>query len=167
MQVVKKILIIALLTTIAAGLNTPKNPLDNIHINAESMQYDPLKKHANAHGNVKLTYIVNSVPVALTADDLQAQFDDAGKLINVIAENNVEIIYAETHLYAQSCTYDFNKQQSECAGPNVKLIKGKNELRGTKATIDFNTQVFTMHGNEEPQISSIIYPKKENCHKNP
>jgi len=166
MKIVKKFLIIAILTAACVSEEAPKNPLDNIQITADSMQYDTSHKHAQAQGNVRLTYMVKSMPVTLTATDLRAQFDDNGKLIDVVAEGNVKITYDETHLNAQTCTHNFNSQQAVCVGPDVKLTQNRNELHGNKATLDFATQVFTMHANESSQITSIIYPEKEARHKN-
>ncbi len=131
------------------------------------MQYDTSRKHAHAHGNVKLTYNVKGAPMTLTATDLQAQFDDAGKLVKVVAQGQVEIEYDKSHLYAQTCTHDFNNHQALCEGPDVKFTQNKNELHGNKATLDFATQVFTMQAHKHGQITSVIYPEKENRHKNP
>ena len=163
----KKFLIIAVLTTLCFCEEIPKNALDDIQITADSMQYDTAHKQAHAHGNVKLTYKVKGTLVTLTATDLQAQFDDVGKLVKAIAQGQVEIEYDKTHLYAQTCTHNFNNSQTLCEGQDVKITQNNNELHGNKATLDFTTQVFTMHANEHDQITSVIYPEKENHHPNP
>ena len=172
----KKFLITAALTTACIGTappqaEAPKNILDNIQITADSMQYDTSRKHAHAHGNVKLIYKVKGQPVTLTATDLQAHFDEDGKLVKSVAEGNVEIETesenGKSHLCAQTCTHDFNTHQVVCDGTDVKLTQKNNELLGNKATLDFDTQVFTMHADAKKQITSVIYPEKEKRHKNP
>lgn len=134
-----------------------KSPLDNIKITADNMQYDPANKQALAKDNVKLIYMVKNLPVTLTSDSMLAYFDDSGKLLKVIAEGNVVIVYNGSNLYAQTCTHDFNKEQTICTGPDVKINRGKDEVRGTIATLDINTQVFTMHADVQ-QVTGIIYP---------
>ena len=168
----KNLLLISVLAlcSVATG-EVPKTPLDNIQITADSMQYDPSNKQALAKNNVKLMYMVKNLPVTLVADNMMAYFDDSGKLIKAVAEGNVAITYNGAKLYAQTCTHDFNKEQTVCTGQDVTIIKGGDEVHGTKATLDINTQVFTMHATEQNQVKGIIYPVscslKESHHKNP
>ncbi len=147
-----------MLIGIGATEEMPKALLDNIQITADNMQYDPSNKSATAKGNVKLVYIINSLPVTLTSTILHAQFDDSGNLTNVTAEDNVEITYETSHLYAQTCTHDFDKQSTVCTGPDVILTKNNDKMHGNKATLDTSTQVFTMHTTGKNQVTGIIHP---------
>lgn len=154
----KKFLLIVITSSYLTYGEGAKNPLDNIQITAKSMQYDPSNKQAFANNNVKLIYMVNNLPVILASDNMRAYFDDSGRMLKVIAEGNVLVTYNDSNLYAQTCTHDFNKEQTTCTGPDVKIIKGTDEIHGTIATLDINTQVFTMHAEGQNQVTGIIYP---------
>ena len=151
---------------------TKNAPADDIQINADSMDYDTSQKHAQAKGNVTLSYKLKGLPIKLKADALQAQFDEHGKLLHAFAEGNVEIDYDKTILHATKCEHDFNKNKAICTGEEVKLIQRNdgqnNEMLGKEATLDFPAQVFKMHSTGQEQISCVVYPKqKEKNHKNP
>ena len=160
-KIVKKILLIVMLAVNCFGEKALKKLPDNVQVTADNMEYDTQKKHANASGNVRLSYEIGGKSVVLTSDYLQAKFDDDGKLIEAIAKNNVAIIYDGSCLSAEVCTHDFNSQQALCTGSDVKLTQDKNELHGNSATIDFAGQVFTMRADGRHQITSVIYPQKE------
>lgn len=144
-----------------------KDSASDIQIKADNMQYDTSHQHANANGNVQLSYIVKESFVTLKAHDLHAQFDEQGNLTNAVANGDVEIEYSSTKLYAQRCVHDFNTNQAVCTGEDVILIQDKNEVHGTEATLDIPTHVFTM-ANQQDQVTCVIYPKqKEVEYKNP
>ncbi len=147
-----------MLISIGTTEELPKALLDNIQITAHNMQYDPSNKSATAKGNVMLVYIVNGLPVTLTSTTLHAKFDDSGKLTKVTAEDDVEVTHDTSHLYAQTCTHDFDKQRTVCTGPDVILTKNNDKMHGNVATLDTSTQVFTMHTTGKNQVTGIIHP---------
>ncbi len=151
--VVKRYFILALAISVCiAAEPQKKDPANDIKINADNMQYDTSHQHADAKGNVILTYLVKDSMVTLKAENLHAEFDDKG---------NVEIDYAETKLLATQCVHDFNANHAVCTGDDVTLIQEKNEVHGTEATLDIATHVFTMQASQEDQVTCIVYPKKK------
>lgn len=138
-----------------------KDSTNDIKINADNMQYDTSHQHADANGNVKLSYVVKGSPVTLKANDLHAVFDEKGNLTNATAQGHVEIDYDGTKLFATECTHDFNANHAVCTGDDVTLIQEKNEVHGTEATLDIATHVFTMQASQEDQVTCIVYPKKK------
>jgi lipopolysaccharide transport protein LptA len=160
--VVKRYFILALSISVCiAAEPQKKDSANDIKINADNMQYDTSHQHADANGNVILTYLVKGSMVTLKAENLHAEFDDQGNLTTAKAEGKVEIDYAETKLLATQCVHDFNANHAVCTGDDVTLIQEKNEVHGTEATLDIATHVFTMQASQEDQVTCIVYPKKK------
>ncbi len=158
----KKYFILALFVGICFGeAPQKKDSTNDIKINADQMQYDTSHQHADASGNVKVSYVVKGSPVTLKTNDLHTVFDEKGNLTNATAQGQVEIDYDGTKLYATECTHDFNANHAVCTGDDVVLIQDNNELHGTKATLDIQTHVFTMQASQQDQVTCIVYPKKK------
>lgn len=132
----------------------------DVKINAESIDYDSQNKHTEAEGNVFLEHEINNKIVTLKCSKLSADFDEKGTLIEAKAYENVTVEHDGSLLKATKCIHSFKKNNTVCEG-DVSLTKEGNTVFSKKATIDFNNQVFTMHSENEEQISAIIKPKNK------
>lgn len=166
----KYIIILGIIAGISVSGTQPeekKKLVDDIKINADTMEYDTSHQHADAKGNVTLSHVIKNIPINLKCNTLHVEFNKDGSLDRAIAEGDVEIDYNDTNLCASKCEHNFKTNHAVCTGDDVKLIQHKNEMHGTEATLDFPAQVFTMQSNDKAQISGVFYPKEKTTTKGP